>query len=406
MKKGKKLLKSLMLGLLCVGALSTSSCGFFGFSQTETFDGGIESFYVTTNEDGTTTLTITYYDEDKEDDVFVLPAGGVEGVDGVSISMITLTQISATECLLRIYLNNSDVPYLDFIIPTGASIESITMGKTNTGSSTGYVTITYTDGTTQTVEVYYSAKGEAGFGILNMSYHWDEDGNIDAVYILWSNGDLTTIPITSYQGEDGHSITSITTSTDEENRLYHFYITYDYEEDDYPEGYNGYYDISFPMPEEPTTWYNGVGEPESTLGKDGDHYLDIKSVTIYEKNEGTWVKILSLLEYYNQNQNQDNVTITFDLNASEAQPAAITMTTAFTINGSGQYEVVVPYNTYFTSVGAIPMPTRSGYDNTGSPYSYNFMGWCTNKEGSPVGGYLNELTACNDNMTFYAIWSD
>ncbi len=402
MKKGRKLLKSLMVGLLSLGGLSLASCGFFGSSETETPTAGIQSFYLTPNEDGSTTVTITYYEEDREDDVFTIPAGGSEGVDGVSITSITITQISTTECILTIYVSNAEEPYYTFTIPTGASVVDISMSKTSSGSSNGVVTVTFSDGTTETVDVYYSSKGEAGFGIINMSYEWDDAGvEIIGLLIIWSNGDYTRIPINNYQGVDGYSVTSITSSTDKENGKYHIYITYDYPENDYPEGYeNGYYDISFDMPEEPTTWYNGTGAPSSDLGEDGDHYFDIKNIVIYEKKEGSWVKILSILDYYNQDS--ENVTITFDLNDSEQEPAALA--SIYQPNQDGQYVIEVPYNTYFTSVGAIPLPTRSGYDSSGQSYSYNFMGWCTSKEASPVSGYLTELTACNENMTFYAQW--
>ncbi|MCD8195302.1 MAG: hypothetical protein LUD22_03310 [Coprobacillus sp.] len=402
MKRKRKLLKTLMLGLLCFSSVSLSSCGFLASSESELANSGIESFYLTQNEDGTTTLTITYFEDDREDDVFTIPAGGSEGVDGVSISMITITQDSETECTLTIYLTNSEEPFITFTIPTGASVSDITMGKSNPNSSTGYVTVTFTDGTTQTIDVYYSSKGDTGYGIIAMSYQWDEDGNISNVLILWSDNSLTQIPINSYQGVDGYSITSITSYTDEDNREYHIYITYDYDEGDYPEGYEGYYDIVFKMPDEAKTWYNGTGAPSNDLGKDGDHYFDIKNLVIYDKENGSWVEILAILDYYNAQEK--TVQITFDLNDTTEKPAA--MTSAYSKNEYGQYFVEVPYNTYFTSVGAIPLPTRSGYDSSGNAYSYTFMGWCSNKEGSPVGGYLTELSACNSDMTYYAIWEE
>ncbi len=407
MKKRGKLLKTLMLSLLCFLSVPLTSCGFLAFGQSDVIDAGIESFYLTPNEDGSTTLTITYFDEDREDDVFIIPAGGSEGIDGVSISNITITQISATECILTIWLQNSEDPYIEFIIPTGASIVDITISKTNPNSSSGYITVTFTDGTTQTVDIYYYAKGDTGFGITAMAYGTDGDGNITSVVILWSNNDTTTIPISSYQGKDGYSITHIDTYTDTENRLYHIYIYYNY-----PEGYNpeatnydlvnGRYDISFAMPEEPSTWYNGIEPPDDSLGKDGDHYFDIKNVVIYEKKDGSWEQILALLDYYNENQK--TVTITFDLNDCVYKPAS--MGSIYPQNDDGQYEAIVPYNSYFTSVGSIPIPTRQGYDNTGSPYSYTFMGWCSSKEASPVSGYLTDLTACCTDMTFFAIWEE
>ncbi len=404
MKKKGKLLKTLMLSLLCFFSVPLASCGFFAFSQSdEDVDGGIESFYLTPNEDGSTTLTITYFDEEREDDVFIIPAGGSEGIDGVSITNITITQVSATECTLTIWLENAEEPYIEFTIPTGASIEKISIDKSNSSSSSGYVTVTLTDGTTQTVDVYYPSKGDTGYGIIAMSYSYDSEGNIDAVLILWSDNTVTTIPISSYVGRDGYSITSITSSTDEENRKYHIYVTYDYEEGNYPEGYNenGYYEYTFDMPEEPTTWYNGIGVPSSDLGKEGDHYFDIKNLVIYEKKEGEWTVVLSFYDYYND---KDTVKITFDLNDCESRPAA--MTTPYSKNEEGQYEVNVPYNSYFTSVGAIPLPTRSGYDSNGASYSYTFKGWCTNADASVVGGYLTDLTACNADMLYYAIWEE
>ncbi len=403
MKKGRKLLKSLMVGLLSLGGLSLTSCGFFGSSEALEADSGIESFYISENEDGSKTVTITYFDEDKEDDIFTIPAGGSEGIDGVSITMITITQISETECILTIYVANAEEPYYTFTIPTGASVVDISMSKTSSGSSNGTVTVTFSDGTTETTEVYYSSKGEAGFGIVAMSYEWDDSGEeIIGLLIIWSNGDYTRIPINNYQGEDGYSVTSITTSTDYDNGVYHIYITYDYPENAYPEGYDPEYgyDITFAMPENPTTWYNGSGAPSEELGQDGDHYFDIKNIVIYEKKDGEWVVVLSILEYYGKDDK--SVTITFDLNDSTQEPAALA--SVYSPNEDGLYEVEVPYNTYFTSVGSIPLPTRSGYDSSGNSYSYNFMGWCSSKEASPVSGYLTELTACNDDMTYYALW--
>jgi hypothetical protein len=44
-----------------------------------------------------------------------------------------------------------------------------------------------------------------------------------------------------------------------------------------------------------STWYNGSGVPASTLGNNGDYYLNTSTGSIYQKSSGAWAVIFSYL---------------------------------------------------------------------------------------------------------------
>lgn len=397
MKKGKKILKYLGLALVTLTmSVATSSCGFLSSGEAEVTS-GIASMIITPNEDGTQTLTITYLDEDKEDDVFILPAGGETGSDGVSIVGISIEQIDPYTNLVTIYLANAETPYVTFYIPSGSSITNIEVIKDDPNSTTGWVIITLSDGSTRQMEVYYSSKGDDGWGIIGMSYTTDrETGLITSITFVYSDYTFTTIEFEYYQGETGYSITII--ETYQQGDMYYIVIYYDgYDEEDGP------LVISFDIPSDPYTWYNGENAPEEDLGVVGDQYFDIKNLVIYKKTDEGWTVVLSILDYYTPNANK--VNITFNLNDSECRPAAMPSIYNNFIEGDN-YIIKVSPNTYFTQTMPIPIPTRSGYSISGEAYSYDFMGWCTSKEPTPTSGYLTDLTSLVEDMTFYAIWEE
>jgi len=65
-----------------------------------------------------------------------------------------------------------------------------------------------------------------------------------------------------------------------------------------------------------SVWYNGTGAPSSSLGTDGDYYLDNVSRSYYEKILGVWVLIgtFSGLTAYTHTQNTAATTWTINHN--------------------------------------------------------------------------------------------
>lgn len=65
-------------------------------------------------------------------------------------------------------------------------------------------------------------------------------------------------------------------------------------------------------------WYNGTGAPSSSLGTNGDYYLDNASRSYYEKILGVWTLVGSLtgISAYAHTQNTASVTWTINHNLS------------------------------------------------------------------------------------------
>ena len=128
---------------------------------------------------------------------------------------------------------------------TGNGIASIDVDASNTDTSKTVLKITFTDGTSKTVDVKNGTAGEDGVSITKIE-KTSTDGLVDTYTITYSKGDPTTFTVTN--GKDG------------------------------------------------ATWYTGEATLENistsvTGAKSGDLYLNTSTYDIFKNNDGTWTKI-------------------------------------------------------------------------------------------------------------------
>ena len=126
---------------------------------------------------------------------------------------------------------------------TGNGIASIAVDETNTDTSKTVLKITFTNNSTQLINVANGKNGENGVGITSIS-KTSTNGLIDTYTITYSSGDSTTFTVTN--GKDG------------------------------------------------ATWHSGKGEPTADVGAVGDFYLDETNLDIYKKSGDGWTKLANI----------------------------------------------------------------------------------------------------------------
>ena len=175
----------------------------------------------------------------------------------------------------------------------GVSVVSIV--KTSSDSTTGIdtYTITYSDGNTSTFIIVNGKDGNQGIqGIPG------EDGHTPVITIN-ADGDWTVDGVSTHihaqgeSGDDGVYVVSIVrTSSDPTSGIDTYTITYSDEStstftvtngakgdkgNDGNDGLNGSFILT------------GNGVPSSSLGKDGDSYIDLDTWDYYVKTSGSWI---------------------------------------------------------------------------------------------------------------------
>lgn len=367
----KKIFKGLCLLLAMIFVVACTACsGFFGEESII-----ISSVKTKTLEDGSTELTISYENEDKSDDVIIIPKGdqGIQGETGVGIKEITneLNANGNTDVTIHYTDGTKEGPFEIQKGVTIVGVEAINEGKT--------LKISYNNGLSSEFELPEGREGKPGMGIANYFVNNNPTNPALTASILFNMDDGTSITIDIPKGEAGRGIESMTGVTTETNYI----IKVKYTGDD------KIYDITFDRPTEPNLWYYDACEPwfstKLDKSKVGDYFFDTahNDIYLYQETSG-WTCIV---DYHDDEQ---TYTVIFDLNDNDGGASKASMPGALP-------EYVVNRGTYFTSNGYdIPMPTRTGYD---------FKGWCTSRVESPITGFFTTLTPIFSDLTLYAIWT-
>lgn len=358
----KKVLCFLVMMVVC---LSLTGCSSFFDDGSEVLE--ISSIESITLEDGSTILRITYADEERLPDEFIIPKGaegnGIKGINTVENDDGTITvTISFTDKTME-----DEV----FILKNGISVIGV---ESEFDSETGetLMKVKFSNGEySEPIILPKGEKGEDGNSFTGYDIIQNEDLSME-IYFHFSKSDdvLITIPAPK-EGAAGRGISSIISmETDTE---YVLQINYDDETNE---------EVRFTKPADPNKWYNGGTEPDRSLGVSGDYYFDIFHNDIYVKEGSSWTKIVDF------DADEQYCSVKFNLNDSDEFPAKMP-------SGSQKSYNILKGNYFSTEGYSIPIPTRDGY---------TFVGWYTSREISQVTGQLTEITPIFNDVTFYAIW--
>lgn len=369
-KKVKKVISLLAIPLTLT---YLSSCSFFNTGKEDSYM--IKSIEAEQFEDGSTKVTITYDDEEKEPVVFYIPKGeqGDIGETGNGIAGIENkgSDSSGEYTIMEITYTDTSIPSTEFKVPNGVSIETMESSLDNlTGITT--VTITLTNGESLSFTLPRGKDGNDGNGITFIEHKVKEDQSVDII-LYFTNGSSYTVTIPAPQkGEDGRGISSMVANETDSKYI----ITVNY-----TDGTKDTLELS--KPEDANSWLSGYGNPNDngTEGKNGDFYFDFNTNTIYHKTNGKWEWVYSFTDSGNE------YTVKFDLNDTVEAPATM----------KGDLSYPIERGNYFASAGyTIPEPTRTGYE---------FVGWYTTKTPGPTNGAFTDLTPVFSDLTLYANWS-
>lgn len=348
--------KKIVLLLIIPIILFLSSCSsFMG-------DDGMLIEEVTTklNEDGSTTITISFTD-DNEDVVFTIPQGET-GLAGVGIKDITEEKTEEGKSSLLITLTDDST----YEIPLVSVEDIIDIASTHTeGSNETIITVTTTKG-----EYYFPINDPVS--IIDISYSQDTGTGDIILTITMSDDDSYDIIIPKGErGTDGRGIASIT--QDEDDTSYSLIVTY-------TDGSSE----TFPFAKPQTTkWYSGNGDPSTSLPygtslNDGDFYFDKANFIFYQYDmfNFKWEVIADL------GLPGTTCTVTFDARANGGQ---IT-------NGSNSIKC---QRGSYIALADIPTASKEGY---------TFVGWYTAKtgDGNVNATKFTDLTPVFSDLTLYA----
>ena len=349
-----------------------TSCGSF-FE-----DGGMQiaDIVTKTDEEGNTTITISFTDDYYDPVEFTIPAPedgqeGPQGPVGNGIEKIEKVKDPETgKTYLVITFTDETMEPARIELADAVGIEEILTSFDNeTGTTT--ITITLTDGTTKE---FVLQNGKDGVGIADIESTTDEDGNTTiTISYTDENKDPTVITIPYIKGNDGKGIESIVSYTDPVENKYYIYITYtDGEEET----------LTFDAPNRGTLWYSGDGEPNPRVNPElynalsGDFYFDLTNLAIYRYDGLNWTFIGSV------GSTTEYVSVTF--NAAKNGGAVIGSTLTATVEKGSTMEAE-----------DIPLAYKEGE---------RFIGWYTSSQGpsNPNAGHFTSLTPVFSDMTVYA----
>lgn len=363
-KRVNLVLASLAL-IASVGVL-TSCSSFFGS------DGySISDVSKTTNQNGDTVITIHYTDESVDPTVISIPKG-IAGEDGNGIKDIqTSTDEDQSTLTLRISYTDSTKPdtVLSFPLRQGKGVSNVAISNDEAGNVV--VVFEYTDGTSSDKIVI--PKGKDGVGIKAVNVTPDTESTLGGYVITISYTD-ESLPDSVFKINNGRGVESVARdeSQDTEDEL--AMVVY------YTDGTLETFKIPRPHG---TTWHTGEHDPDATLGKDGDFYLNKNTGYVYRKESGAWVFVLSM----RGTGSATTYVVTFLANGG-----AINLGGTSTDNAS----FVVEYGKTL-EFSKIPVPTYEGH---------TFKGWYTTATEHPNSGRFTDLTPVTDTMTLYAHWSE
>ena len=363
MKIISKLTLMLLLSGFTFGASSCSS--FFGDNTGMT----ISDIKSQLNQDGSTTILISFTDDKIEPVTFNIPKGvGVSNVEAINNDDGTIT-------IIFNYSDGSDPS--TFTIPVlkgenGKGVETVDWKFDEDGNT--IINIKYTDGSTSG-DIPIN-KGKDGIGISSYEYTYDEENETAYLNINFTDGKNINVPIKN--GKDGAGIEDI--KIDESlDDYYIFNITY-------TNGEEGVFTLSKP---EANSWLNGNGAPSNSIGKNNDFYFNDQDGSVYKKINGIWTKLFSMS---NLGEQKVIYEVTFKLNGGQwrftdqLNPDSVSQDKTVSVE-SGSY--IDLNNENFAAI----------YEG------HNFEGWWTDPIVTANSGHFTNLTPVFGNLTLYAIWS-
>lgn len=363
MKKG---LKKLMIGMSLLSFLTVlplTSCSLFQE------DGYIITDIQSRVDEVSGDVVVMIYTTSEENPLitFTIPKGE-EGEDGVSIENIEgkPTADGKSVILTITYVDNA-LPPTVITVPVidgkdGRGVKKVLLDYDENGNVV--MTVTYTDDTSE--PPFIIPKGNDGNGIDHTDVNYnDPEYIIVTIFYTEPGKDPTIINIPK-----GVGIASIvydeSRSTD---NLYVLMVTY-------TNGRVSY--IEIPRPKS-SAWYTGVGSPSSTIGKNGDFYLDQSNGYIYQKdNSGNWIFVLGML----------------GMGLKEKYDVKFIPTNGAWEDGTTDSLIYKVYYGDFLELDEIPIPVRE---------NYVFSGWFTSLD-NPNAGQFTDLTPVLKDMTLYPKW--
>ena len=362
----KRAVSLLCLGCILVSVMAMSGCGSF-FAEEELIISSVEHKKL---EDGSVQITISYVDDVKAPDVFVLPKGetGDEGAEGNGIASIVPTYDDENRKTV-LTVNYTDETTETFEVPYGVSIAEIQGPFEDKIAEKLYIQLLYTNGDVS--EPIYIEKPKDGVGIKNIETVDNEDGSKYVIITLTDDrkiGEKETDRIIIPAPERGVGVADITTGYNESGTQYYLEVTYT--DPDMEKDYFWF--------DRPTAWFSGQGTPDSSLGIIGDLYFDTLYSRIYAKTENGWL----LKTMFTHDLESCIVTFYYNYEDNGQEGAeSVTIKKGYHLAGSG-YDV--------------PVPTREGY---------TFAGWYTSRNPNlTVAGGFTDLTVVYNNMSLYARW--
>ncbi|MCR5184782.1 MAG: InlB B-repeat-containing protein [Bacilli bacterium] len=365
--KLKNLFRTLGIALLIP---TVAACSFVRAEDNSAL--GIKEVTWVYDKDGNVVVTITYTDEEKPADEFVVPKG-VAGEDGISIQDITpnidpVTQITT----ITITYTDPNKPVTEVEVPSGRGIKEIKQEDDGLGNIV--LTIEFTDGTFFGPITIY--KGATGNGIDEIKDKLNADGSVELTIEYTNGGDPKVITIP--KPKEGNGISYVETSSDD----YHYYLIIHYTDPDK--------DDDIATFDKPPVWTTVNAKPKDSEGRIGDYAFDIDHDIIYTKvkeNEddevGYWIVAVSFAT------EEATYEVKFDLNTPEAPYAT-------RISGNASYNIKHG-RTFYSYNYDLPVAIREGY---------TFGGWSTKPLHNPaVNGIFTDLTPVICAMTLYAVWT-
>lgn len=358
----KKVLIFLFTALISLCLLT--SCGSF-FSDEELMITSITSKVL---EDGSTKLIITYNDETKKPDEFIIPRG-LTG-NGIKEIKATKGENNGSTTIEIIYTDDNMQP-ITFEVKDGNSIQDVEVRKDEeTGEE--YLVFLLSDGTEcEPILLPKGEKGEDGRGIEKLVPIINDDNSV-TIKITFTDGTEDEITMPALNGIE--SVEYVEDSTRKDKYILRIKFTSSDETQD----------IELPRPKEPSKWLSGNRAPEENDGDDGDYFMDPVHKIIWAKENGYWYQVINFGESYG------SCTITFKLNDEDdiENPASIDAPVMY---------INIERNSYFWQSGnEIPIPYRNGY---------KFVGWYRSKNpNKATAAPFTDFTVILSDLTLYAMW--
>lgn len=359
---------------LIVSPLTLSSCSmFFGSSGYL-----ISDITSRVDDEGNTILTITFDDESIEPKTITIPKG-ISGDPGIGIDHIEHSLSDDNILTLTIYYTDDSLEPTVIEIPVvsgtdGRGIEDVILGNDELGNTT--IVFRYSDGTeSEVITVNKGIDGKDGNGIKDITTRYDEATNSTIITISYDDEEMEDSVFSIPNGEDGTSITSITSSDNGSTYL----ITINFSDG-----------TNIPLfLDKPTTnkWLSGNGLPSNSLGNDNDFYFNNLDGSVYQKISGYWNLLFSMSGTGTEVVYQ----VSFNLNG-----------------GSWRYsDSLTPGDETNNRTMIVNKGEYINLDDTRLEAYYNehtFNGWWTDIELTPNSGHFTKLTSVNADLTLYANW--